>query len=640
MKKILSLILVIALCASFVMTFSVSAEEGFVTDGLKAFYDGSIHSEDGKTWTDASGNGLDIDLSGVDSAAGYFEGDAFVSNSVKVNFPAEIASLISTGSFTTELVVGDTEVLGSSFGTYLNTSNDNYSLFMRTGATPYIEFKCAGNARPKVAVEDINYFKDSTITVTYDKAGDVCLYANGELLMSVPCTVGAFNCTDFFFGYAAGNAREHNTEFKAMRFYDRPLTADEVASNYAADCAGIDPAVEDGPDTPDPVSPETGDYSVTVTGDEGVVIPDAAALAKLTDGVIASDASAFSDARLMNINWDAAFDYSNVESNSPKTAELILDLGKVTAISGVKLNAYKELNSFVDLPAVKVYLSNDGDNFVRAADGTWTSAVDGLVAGTDRSAAPNGAAVYFADWSTRATLDARYVKFELSLSDPFTFLSEVEVTDTIADGKVPLEENLGVAIDQIVYNGVNVPIQSGTATILTSEAGEISLNDGAEGDYALARAGVITVAKWDEELAGYVVISNAVNPWPNDREGSMTLGDDEIGIFTISNGTIENAGAGNKWVIWHIEVGDVLHVYDGVITIGVEPDGGRQIHFGADEPVDPDTSKEESKETSKETSKEESKAPVTPKTGDSGMIALAIVSVITLAGVVIVKKSK
>ena len=61
------------------------------------------------------------------------------------------------------------------------------------------------------------------------------------------------------------------------------------------------------------------------------------------------------------------------------------------------------------------------------------------------------------------------------------------------------------------------------------------------------------------------------------------------------------------------------------------------FYESGDEPEEP--SEEPSKEESKEQSKEESK-PVTPKTGDNGMIALAIVSVITLAGVVVVKKSK
>ena len=55
----------------------------------------------------------------------------------------------------------------------------------------------------------------------------------------------------------------------------------------------------------------------------------------------------------------------------------------------------------------------------------------------------------------------------------------------------------------------------------------------------------------------------------------------------------------------------------------------------ADEPIE-----EPSEEPSKEESKEESKPAPTPKTGDNGMIALAVISVITLAGVVVVKKSK
>ena len=62
----------------------------------------------------------------------------------------------------------------------------------------------------------------------------------------------------------------------------------------------------------------------------------------------------------------------------------------------------------------------------------------------------------------------------------------------------------------------------------------------------------------------------------------------------------------------------------------------------SEEPSVEEPSKEESKEESKpaEESKEESKPAPTPKTGDAGMIALAVVSVITLAGVVIVKKSR
>ena len=66
---------------------------------------------------------------------------------------------------------------------------------------------------------------------------------------------------------------------------------------------------------------------------------------------------------------------------------------------------------------------------------------------------------------------------------------------------------------------------------------------------------------------------------------------------------------------------------------------GAGIIDDPEEPSEEPSKEEPSEEPSKEQSKEESK-PVTPKTGDNGMIALAVVSVIALAGAVIVKKSK
>lgn len=54
------------------------------------------------------------------------------------------------------------------------------------------------------------------------------------------------------------------------------------------------------------------------------------------------------------------------------------------------------------------------------------------------------------------------------------------------------------------------------------------------------------------------------------------------------------------------------------------------IEDDPEEPSEEPSAEEPSKEESKPA--EESKAP-TPKTGDNGMIALAVVSVITLAGV-------
>ena len=426
MKKLISFILALALCVSFATTFVSADKEDYVTDGLKAFYDGNIHSEDGKTWTDASGNGLDIDLSGVDSSIGYFEDGAFVSKSAKVFFPTEIAALISTGCFTTEMVIGDTEVLGTSFGTYINTSNDNYSLFIRCGDQNYAEFKCAGNARPKVEVDSKNFFKDSTVTVTYDKDGDVCLYANGELLMSVPCTAGAFNCTDFFFGYNAGNAREHNTEFKAMRFYDRALTADEVAANYAADCAEEAPSTDDPAD--DPAEPaEKGENialgkSYTVTGveklrDDGW--DDTVPGTKLTDGEKLRDKSA--STVIYGIN--------------AKEAEIVIDLGEKTDIVAVSSDLFGGTWGITDpINAVaKFFISDDGETF------TDYATVNGDEAESVLDVEDS--------WKIRVfeaskAASARYVKVQFIIPEgvpAFTWISEIEVFAPAEEA--PVEES-------------------------------------------------------------------------------------------------------------------------------------------------------------------------------------------------------
>ena len=348
------------------------------------------------------------------------------------------------------------------------------------------------------------------------------------------------------------------------------------------------------------VEPEV--LPIVITGDEGIAEVAADAIKKLYDGVFADGATAFGDDRLVGIEWQG-FDYTEGAENGTKQVVLVYDLGELTDLTGVKLGAYKERNSFVDLPAVKVYLSNDGETYVRAADGKWTSEVEGLIESTERNGeAPKGAAVYFADWSTRASLKAQYIKLVLTYTDPWAFLSEVGYTTEIAAAKVDtaLDANKGAPVDLVPLSGVDIAIADGTATILTAAAGEISLDSTAEGDYKLARAGVITVAKWDAEKGGYVVTFNEVNPWGplndgsgksgNNRTGTLTIAEDEIGVFTISSGNIDNNGAAGKWVIWHIEVGDVLYVYDDVIAINHKIDGADSRCFvpEEEEPIQPE----------------------------------------------------
>lgn len=268
MKKLPALILTLCLAAGLLSVFSLVSPaqsnpvlDDYVTDGLAAFYAASHHSADGKTWLDASGNGLDLDLASYDESNNYFDGekDVFVNKSTKIFFDGAIATLISTGKFTTEMVIKDTGVTGNDFGTYLNCTNDAYSLFMRLNdpANVFVEFKCGTNQRPKVAVPDKNYFKDSTVTVTFDYSTGVnCLYVNGVLLQSKTPTE-PFTVTDFYLGHNDGT-RSHNTEFACIRFYDRALTAAEVAENYAADNGGSLPIDTSGDTSEPPRQNKTG----------------------------------------------------------------------------------------------------------------------------------------------------------------------------------------------------------------------------------------------------------------------------------------------------------------------------------------------------------------------------------------------
>ena len=65
-----------------------------------------------------------------------------------------------------------------------------------------------------------------------------------------------------------------------------------------------------------------------------------------------------------------------------------------------------------------------------------------------------------------------------------------------------------------------------------------------------------------------MVTDNKSNPWPDGHTGVLEVADDEIIIAAQSSGALPAAGAGTKWVMWKLELGTELHIYDDVITIG------------------------------------------------------------------------
>lgn len=240
MKKALSLLLAVALAGvCFAAVGASAADEAYVEDGLVAFYDAGQQKAGDTAWADLAGEN---DITSVPNEAGKneFKDGAYLNTATKVNFPSGIVNVINGQEFTTEIQLGASTVTGTTWGTYLNTdSGDQYSLFYRLNDDS-IEFKCSTNTRPtKFEIGGVTALSDSTLTVVFKVGETAKIYINGVLAAeSAEASASALSIQDFFFGHD-GADKSHTTEYIKMRFYDRALTAEEVAANYAADEAGV-----------------------------------------------------------------------------------------------------------------------------------------------------------------------------------------------------------------------------------------------------------------------------------------------------------------------------------------------------------------------------------------------------------------
>lgn len=265
MKKILCLALVSVMMLACMLSASAAATDGYVTDGLEAFYDAASNTE-ATTWKDLSGKGNDIvDLPNTDTCK--FVDGAYLNTATKVYFPAGIPAIINEkASWTTEFVFGDVNVTGTNWGTLANCNNDSYSLFYLVSAGNLVLKNNGSTANPRPTYTLPGGFADlsnKTVSVTFENGVASKLYIDGvEVASAVPAaalTIG----DNFFFGHDDAT-KSHTTEYVAMRFYSRALTADEIAQNVAADKAEDTPA-------PDTSAPETEPTTPPATGDAGMV---------------------------------------------------------------------------------------------------------------------------------------------------------------------------------------------------------------------------------------------------------------------------------------------------------------------------------------------------------------------------------
>ena len=247
-------------CFVMILSLSVfaSADTTYVTDGLVARFDGSSFS--GSTWTDLSGNGNDITMT-IDDTNKFANG-AFHLDTLRIDLPTALAAVPQADEWSIEIVFGSFESKGTDYNTVMNSSNDNFALFRRINGD-FLEFKNTSNARPKVE-GGLDFLANSTITLTYKVGGDCVLYVDGVAVGTTQPAAAVGN-VDLYIGHADAS-RNFAADYKAMRFYSRALTADEVTQNVAADAAGPtdesqDTSVAESTTESTTTPPETGDTS-------------------------------------------------------------------------------------------------------------------------------------------------------------------------------------------------------------------------------------------------------------------------------------------------------------------------------------------------------------------------------------------
>ena len=239
-KRILSallaaVMLMTTLLAGVIVPTAAEEKPAIVTDGLVSYYKGEGNSADATVWKDSVGNN---DLPITKDDKNYFTDEGLRLEVAMHYFPQPIVDLVNGQTFTVEITLGDFSSISTDYNTIMNSTNDNFALFRR-GSNDNLEFKWAAKPaanRPMVA-DGLALMDNGVIAITYEVGGYVMLYVDGTLVSKVSCDT-AMGAGDLFIGHTQAQ-RQFSTTYKAIRFYDRALTAEEVKNNALADGADV-----------------------------------------------------------------------------------------------------------------------------------------------------------------------------------------------------------------------------------------------------------------------------------------------------------------------------------------------------------------------------------------------------------------
>lgn len=226
--------------ACFSISVSAASKTDIVRDGLVVWYDASnnsngVQDHEATVWKDLTGNGnhMTVKL----NETNYWTDNAFHVDANPTYFPDAVLEVVNAEEYTIEMVLGEVSFTATDWVTLMCSDNDEFSLFVRQ-ENDVLEYKYNDENRDRPELADGgNLIQNSTLTIAFDmtdSAEPLCtIYVNGVAMETgVP---GVTNIADTLMWGHDHPQRVWGGDVYGFRFYDRCLTAEEIAANASAD---------------------------------------------------------------------------------------------------------------------------------------------------------------------------------------------------------------------------------------------------------------------------------------------------------------------------------------------------------------------------------------------------------------------
>lgn len=246
MKRILSLIVVATmLLGCFTINAFAANKTDIVRDDLVAWYDASnnfngIQDYESTVWKDLSGNGHHMTVKADEN--NHWTDNAYHVTANPTYFPQGIVDVVNGEEYTIEMVLGEVDFAATNWITLMSSDNDEFALFVRvphdTDTDDNLEFKYNDKNQDRPMVDDgAALLNNSTLAITFtmvEGEDPLCtVYVNGVAVdTGVPEHT---NIADTLMWGHDNPQRVWGGDVYGFRFYDRCLTAEEIADNASAD---------------------------------------------------------------------------------------------------------------------------------------------------------------------------------------------------------------------------------------------------------------------------------------------------------------------------------------------------------------------------------------------------------------------